>query len=628
MTTKAVIMLVAIMALGGVLRGLYIAELSDAPDFAAPFSDAGYHDYWARGLAFGMWTPPPNEADPEIATSPYLRPPGYPYFLALIYKMMGRGYVAPRIVQALLGLLSAYLAFLLTKRWFGIAPGLVAAFIMAIYWIFIYYEGEFHAPAVLIPLLLGFSMVVAGWIKGATPLDGFLAGVILGLAAVMRPNVLMFLPAVALWALWLTRRAPSRPRLAPALIGLLIGTVVAVLPVTIRNLVASGEFVPITSNTGVNLFMGNNVEANGLCGGDLPGVGDFGTCFDYPAVIAALERQTGRQLTAAEASNVLAGRALDFVRQNPGQSLRLAGRKALLFWGPWEVTHNKVVELERTSSRVLSGIPTSFPAVAALGVLGGLMLLVPGARRPGKAGKRNSPRSRAPGDLDESVDSGRSWSGEAAVESSTETGALLVVLAASWFISVIPFFAAARYRVPVIPFLAILAAVGVCRVVWLVRHRQLRSAALWVAVAVGLFALASTRFVPYGADPARWHYNRGMSYAATGDIGQAVFEYRAALELNANNWQAHLDLGVALARRGRLQEAGPHLAEALRLKPQNPFVHYNMALLLEAFGRFDQSEQLLREVLRLDPEFPGARQDLARVHAAVQEPRGSPPSRQ
>jgi 4-amino-4-deoxy-L-arabinose transferase-like glycosyltransferase len=628
MTTRAVLILVSIMALGGVLRGLYIAELTDAPDFRTPFSDAGYHDYWARGLAFGTWTPPPNEADPEIATSSYLRPPGYPYFLALIYKVMGRGYVAPRIVQALLGLLSVYLAFLLTKRGFGIAPGLVAAFIMAIYWIFIYYEGEFHAPAILIPLLLGFSMVVARWTEGATPRDGFVAGVILGLAAVTRPNVLMFLPAVAVWILWLTRRVPSRPRLAPALIGLLIGTAVAVLPVTIRNLVASGEFVPITSNTGVNLFMGNNAEANGLCDGDLPGVGDFSTCFDYPAVIAELERQTGRQLTGAEASNVLAGRAIDFVRRNPGQTLRLAGRKALLFWGPWEVTHNKVVELERTSSRVLSGIPINFPAVAALGVLGGLMLLVTGARRPGRAGKKKSPRSRAPGDLGRSADSGRSWSSEVTVESSTETGALLVVLAVSWFVSVLPFFAAARYRVPVIPFLAILGAVGMCRVVWLVRHRQLRSAVLWVVVAVGLFALATTRFVPYVADPSRWHYNRGMSYAATGDMGEAVLEYRAALELNANYWQAHLDLGVALARGGRLQEAGPHLAEALRLTPRNPFTHYNMALLLEAFGRFDQSEQLLREVLRLDPGFPGAREDLARVHAAAQEPRGNPPSQQ
>jgi 4-amino-4-deoxy-L-arabinose transferase-like glycosyltransferase len=629
MTRRAVLALIAILAVGGLLRGFYIAELTHAPDFSAPFSDAGYHDYWARGLAFGRWAPPPNEANPEIATSPYLRPPGYPYFLALVYRVAGPGYLAPRIVQGLLGLLSAWLAFLLTRRWFGTAPALVAAFIMSVYWAFIYYEGEFHAPAILIPLLLAFTAVVARWTEKATALLGLAAGVLLGLAAITRPNVLIFLPAVALWGLWLKRRARSRSGLGPALVGLLIGTVIAVLPVTIRNFVASGEFVPITSNTGVNLFMGNNADANGLCDGDLPGIGDFGTCFDYPAVITELERQLGRRLTGGEVSNILAGRAIEFVLHDPGQALRLAVRKALLFWGPWEVTHNKVVELERTSSRVLSGVPINFPFVAALGVLGGLMLLLPQARRTRRAGERRGlSDSGTKGGAGGPTSVSRPWGGEAGVESSTEVGGLVVALAAAWFVSILPFFVAARYRVPMIPFLVILGAVGICRVAWLVRIRELKSVVLWVAVAAVLFTLASIRFVPYRADPARWHYNRGMSYAATGDFGKAIAEYRAAIKANPNNWQAHLDLGVALARAGRLNEAGPHLAEALRARPDNPFIHYNMALLLEAFGQLDQSEQHLLEVLRIDPRFPGARKELERVRAAMHKTGEGVPTRQ
>ncbi|MHC4610925.1 MAG: hypothetical protein ACYS7M_11330, partial [Planctomycetota bacterium] len=77
-----VILLVALL-----LRCSYLGELVDAPDFSHPIIDAAFHDYWARGLATGDWTPPDETPDPQISTSPYFRPPGYPLFLALVYLL-------------------------------------------------------------------------------------------------------------------------------------------------------------------------------------------------------------------------------------------------------------------------------------------------------------------------------------------------------------------------------------------------------------------------------------------------------------------------------------------------------------------------------------------------------------
>ncbi len=88
-----------VLVAGMVLRGVYLSELAENPEFVAPGVDAGFHDYWARALVTGDWTPPPGEADPEIRTRPYLRPPGYPYFLALVYSVAGLEYWAPRAVQ-------------------------------------------------------------------------------------------------------------------------------------------------------------------------------------------------------------------------------------------------------------------------------------------------------------------------------------------------------------------------------------------------------------------------------------------------------------------------------------------------------------------------------------------------
>jgi tetratricopeptide (TPR) repeat protein len=597
---RVLVTLLVILALGGLLRGLYVTELTQAPDFRVPYSDAGYHDYWARGLAFGAWTPPPNEADPEIKTSPYLRPPAYPYFLALIYRITGGSYLAPRVVQACLGLLSVFLGFRLAASRIRPSVGLILAAFMAVYWAFIYFEGELHAVALLIPLLLLFTILVSGWSRRATLADGALAGVVLGLATITRPNAVVLLAAVGVWALWVRSRTRGRTRWGLAFLGLIVGTVLAILPTTIRNYAVSGEFVPITSNTGVNLYMGNNDEANGLCDGDLPGIGDFGTCFDYPAVLRTLERQLGRPLTSAQASNYLAGQAVRFVRENPGQALRLLGRKALLFWGPWEVTHNKVVALERETSGVLRRTPGDFPMVVALAGLGGVYLFVRWrrSRREGDGGSREA-------------------------EAEWQFAGLVVLIVFAWFLSILPFFAAARYRTPVIPFLLLLGAVGVHGVYALFRRGQWLRAIGWSGLAVGLFALASVNVVGYRSEPAVWHYQRAMSSAAMGRTSEAIAGFRAALRADPDYWQAHLDLGVALALRGRNEEAAPHLFEAVRLNPTSPFTHYNVGLLFEVTGRLRESEEQYVETLRLDPGFPGVKDDLARVRRAIAESRSA-----
>jgi hypothetical protein len=84
-----------ILALAAVVRLLYFLDIRPQPDFRHPGLDAGYHDYWARGLAFNQWTPPHGQPDPLIRTQPYFRPPGYPYFLAGVYRITGGGWRRP-----------------------------------------------------------------------------------------------------------------------------------------------------------------------------------------------------------------------------------------------------------------------------------------------------------------------------------------------------------------------------------------------------------------------------------------------------------------------------------------------------------------------------------------------------
>ena len=78
------LVLAAVLLVGLLLRVAYLRENLAKPEFTVPPIDAGFHDYWARALATGDWTPPHQFPDPQLSEHPYVRPPGYPYVLSLI----------------------------------------------------------------------------------------------------------------------------------------------------------------------------------------------------------------------------------------------------------------------------------------------------------------------------------------------------------------------------------------------------------------------------------------------------------------------------------------------------------------------------------------------------------------
>ena len=188
------------------LAGGYLAHMLNAPDFAAPTLDPQLNDYWARALVTGDWTPPEEADDPEIRSTPYGRPPGYPYVLALVYRLSGGSYLAPRVVQMALGLVNVLLLFMLGRAVFGRAVGLIAAALMAVYWAFIYFEGELNSPVFVVFLALLLLHVMRLWRKDGGAGWALAAGVVLGLLALMRPNALLVGGAVVLWFGWVAVR--------------------------------------------------------------------------------------------------------------------------------------------------------------------------------------------------------------------------------------------------------------------------------------------------------------------------------------------------------------------------------------------------------------------------------------
>jgi hypothetical protein len=101
------------------------------------------------------------------------------------------------------------------------------------------------------------------------------------------------------------------------------GIVLAVAPWTIRNFVVFGKFVPVTTNSTVNLYMGNNPEATGGFNWRLPS-GAY-EIWNKPSERGALELQIYRMCGQA---------SVEYMKSHPGRTVALWPAKAWVLWGP------------------------------------------------------------------------------------------------------------------------------------------------------------------------------------------------------------------------------------------------------------------------------------------------------
>lgn len=568
---RALLLLILLGA--AVLRVAYLAQIMHEPDFSAPLLDPQLNDYWARAVVTGDWSPPAHAPDPLIRTTPYGRPPGYPWILAAIYRVFGTSYLVPRLVQFGVGLLNILLAYALGRRMFGTAAGLVAACLAGFSWNVIYFEGELNSPVfeVLFMLLLLHALVRVKDTGRST--WACLAGALMGAAALIRPNVLLVGVAVIVWLCCSCRRsALSRLRNA-ALFGLCAAAVVA--PVVVRNYRVSGDFVLISYYGGVNAYIGNNPMSTGDNAKipDLHAISgmDSWDCFTYPAVVRGMGRVRGVvDLSLADASAYFYERASQFWAGQPTAALKLTLRKALLFWGPLEVSDSKIVEMAHRENPVLNRLP-GFPWMAALGLLGIAYLVVCCRKTDGPARR------------------------------SREAAGLLSMLVVAGFLSILPFFIAGRYRVVVAAPLLLLSGYGIAGVIELWRAGRRRSAVFLVLAATAMLVAAHVPLAAYTPDLARGHLLRGIASGRQGDGAGAIAEFKEALRLDPGSSEAYLRLGYEYGLAGDYDRALSHYRKSVWLAPEYGLGWNNLGFELARRGAKLEAEQAYRRAAALNP---------------------------
>ena len=248
--------LVAILLLGLGLRGY------EAWDGRPPVYDAqGYADIATeleRGNGFGLG---PGATQPATNYSP-----GLPLFAGGLYALSGGVHERlARLVLALLGTLAVLFSYLIGRRLSGPLAGLVGAAAVAVYPALLEYQGMLMSEPLAATLLSGavLAMLWAAGTDGRRPAGGWLApGLLLGALALVRPEYLAISFPIAVVVFARRGRDEWRAGLAQALI-MLAGLAIVVVPWTVRNEVALGRFVPISTGGGQVLFAGAYMPSGG-----------------------------------------------------------------------------------------------------------------------------------------------------------------------------------------------------------------------------------------------------------------------------------------------------------------------------------------------------------------------------
>ena len=102
-----------------------------------------------------------------------------------------------------------------------------------------------------------------------------------------------------------------------------------------------------------------------------------------------------------------------------------------------------------------------------------------------------------------------------------------------------------------------------------------------------------------------------LYYHRAGDFENALQHYRALLQRNELNAQAHNNLGLLYQEKNLLEESSRELQRAVLIEPRNAGARNNLGVTLLMQGKLDEATAQFRAVLAVEPRNLDALVDLA-----------------
>lgn len=471
------------------------------PTFQMPVMDSLEFSAWGYQIAHGklLWTALQNH------------PPLYAYFLALIFTAVGFNLVAVALIQYVLFALSTALLYLVVARTTNKAIALICSFIMAAYWFFVYANTFVFSENLCLFLDMCFLYALVSFKDDLKKY--ILAGLILGLSVICRPEMLFFL---FLFPFWLAAKNLPIKDGVKYFLAVTAMTLLIMAPVILQNYRISGE-MRLRSQVGANIYMGNNPAFKGTNAGVEIGK-DWETFISQPD--AAAQRRVGE----AGADKYFIGATMKIIGQDPLGWLGLIASKTFSI-----LTGREFLRTEDVYVYDYHMIRTPYPLISTkmiylLGMLGvgvGLFqfrnLLI--------------------------------------------FYLLLVTYAPAFFFPL-----KTRYMMPNMPFMIVFAAIAVYHLISIIKNRQ-SGPALGAVAALAVLVLASY-YNPLdlkNPDVSETYYGIAKNYAMRSQFASAVDFFKWTIKVNPKNISAYNDLGVLLMNLKDYQGALSYFNQAMAI---------------------------------------------------------------
>ncbi len=510
-----------LLALGAVLRLVYLSQLSKTAFGGYIFGDSAYYIEQSR-LA---WR--------DLNGVPAFLSPLYPAVLKILATLDVPVPNGIRLVQMGAGLLTAWMLARFAAKCVSPAAGRVTLALAVLYPPFVFFEGEI-LPASLALLAQACAMLWAWEARDAWETHprlgrrlAVMAGVAGGIAALLAPPVVLVAVALAAWWAWADRRSPARAWHGPAWV--LAGLALALAPTTLSTALRARTPVPLSTSGGINLWIGNNAEATGTF--HLPAADSLSG--DTRALEQTMTARA-RAASPAAASTVWTGRALAYMARHPLATAQLTGKKLLLLANHVEGPSQADFGYVRARCPALF-VPLPYVALFALGLAGVAWATWRGAARGLAA-----------------------W----------------VVLAAALSPAIV--FVTARHCLPLVPVLIVGAAAALVALAQALRGGDRARLAPLAGTAL---VLAAIGFVPLGsasADRPRMLALEALGEMGRGNTAKAVTLFEEARALTPKDPAMLANLGAAYQRNGDLAKAVAVLRQAAADAPENPVIAMNL----------------------------------------------------
>ena len=309
-TRKALLLGVLLVSLAARFGAVAMIDRPQEVPRSLAESDAPTYYVLADNLLDGTGYRYSAEEDPTAR-----RTPGYPLFLASVFKVAGRNFNAVRAVQCVLDTASVYLVFAVCVIIFGsFAAALLAALAYALYPPAVQGATYIKTETLYTFLLLAFTLTCLEGMRHRRGVLFAASGIFFGLATLTRPGALP-LPFVLLVIAIVWRRD-----LWTGFLILAIAFSLAMLPWGLRNNRDMGKFIPTSTLVGGNLYKGNHLPTQGAY---------------FMSTDSLLTREIREQIEGAgevKRDSILQAEAIRMIGSQKARTLALAAKKIPRLW--------------------------------------------------------------------------------------------------------------------------------------------------------------------------------------------------------------------------------------------------------------------------------------------------------